>query len=83
MRRATVLIPATLLAVLLTASPASAKLNGEGLVEANDQIITFSSFALIGGIVVIMCAGTAIQMLLERKKKKRKAGIPPPSDRAF
>lgn len=82
MKRLAALLLTVAGAFWLSASTALANKDGEGLVYADDELITFTSFAVIGGIVVFMFLATGIQILLERAKAKRKAGVQPPGRRS-
>jgi hypothetical protein len=59
---------------LLTAGPALASDNGEGLAgETDDRVITFFSLGVIVFFVLVVILGSAIQGRLERRKEERKA----------
>jgi Kef-type K+ transport system membrane component KefB len=63
-----------LTAFLLTAAPAFAGDNGEGLVgETDDKIITFFSLGVILFFLLVVIIGSFIQGRLERRKNERKA----------
>jgi hypothetical protein len=65
---------ALLLTFALTAAPAVASDNGEGLVgETDDKIITFFSLGLIVFFVLLVILGSLIQGRLEKRKEERKA----------
>ena len=65
---------APLLTLLLTAAPAFAGDNGEGLVgETDDKIITFFSLGVIVFFTLVIIAGSTIQGRLEKRKNARKA----------
>jgi hypothetical protein len=65
---------AFLLTFALTAAPAVASDNGEGLVgETDDKIITFFSLGLIVFFVLLVILGSLIQGRLEKRKEERKA----------
>jgi hypothetical protein len=64
----------TFVSLLLTAAPAFAADNGEGLVgETDDKIITFFSLGVILFFTLVIFLGSAIQGRLERRKDERKA----------
>jgi hypothetical protein len=69
------LAPLTILATfLLTAAPALAGDNGEGLVgETDDKIITFFALGLVVFFTLVVILGSAIQGRLEKRKNARKA----------
>ena len=69
------LAPAVLLVTaLLTAAPAFAADNGEGLVgETDDTIITFFSLRPVLFFTVLVIVGSLIQGRLEKRKEERKA----------
>ena len=69
------LAPAILLLTpLLTAAPAFAADNGEGLVgETDDKIITFFSLGVVLFFTLVIIVGAAIQGKLEKRKDRRKA----------
>ena len=69
------LAPAVLLVTaLLTAAPAFAADNGEGLVgETDDKIITFFSLGVVLFFTVLVIVGSLIQGRLEKRKEERKA----------
>ena len=59
---------------LLTAAPAFAGDNGEGLVgETDDRIITFFCLGLVVAFSVLVMLLTFIQQALDRRKEERKA----------
>jgi uncharacterized protein HemY len=63
-----------LLTWLLTAAPAFAGDNGEGLVgETNDRIITFFCLGLVVAFSVLVTLLTFLQQALDRRKEERKA----------
>ena len=63
-----------LLASLLTAAPAFAGDNGEGIVgETDDRIITFFCLGLVLAFAVLVTLLSALQRALERRKDARKA----------
>jgi uncharacterized protein HemY len=63
-----------LLASLLTAAPAFAGDNGEGIVgETDDRIITFFCLGLVVAFAVLVTLLSALQGALERRKDARKA----------
>jgi uncharacterized protein HemY len=63
-----------LLASLLTAAPAFAGDNGEGIVgETDDRIITFFCLGLVLAFAVLVTLLSALQGALERRKDARKA----------
>ena len=63
-----------LIALLLTAAPAFAGDNGEGLVgETDDRIITFFSLGVIVFFFLVTVVGSTIQGRLEKRKDERKA----------
>jgi hypothetical protein len=65
---------ALLVTLLLTARPAFASDNGEGVVgETNDKIITFFSLGLVVFFTVLVIVASAIQGRLEKRKEERKA----------
>jgi hypothetical protein len=65
---------AFLLTFALTAAPAMASDNGEGLVgETDDKIITFFSLGVIVFFVLLVILGSLIQGRLEKRKEERKA----------
>jgi hypothetical protein len=65
---------APLVTVLLTAAPAFAGDNGEGLVgETDDKIITFFALGLVVFFTVLVIVASAIQGRLEKRKEERKA----------
>lgn len=65
---------AILVTLLLTAAPAFAGDNGEGLVgETDDKIITFFSLGVIVFFTVVIILGSTIQGRLEKRKNARKA----------
>jgi uncharacterized protein HemY len=65
---------ALLVTLLLTAGPAFASDNGEGVVgETNDKIITFFSLGLVVFFTVLVIVASAIQGRLEKRKEERKA----------
>ena len=65
---------AILVTLLLTAAPAFAGDNGEGLVgETDDKIITFFSLGVIIFFTVVIILGSTIQSRLEKRKNARKA----------
>ena len=65
---------AILLTLFLTAAPAVASDNGEGLVgETNDKIITFFSLGLVIFFTLVVILGSVIQGRLEKRKNARKA----------
>jgi hypothetical protein len=60
--------------LLLTATPAFAGDNGEGLVgETDDKIITFFSLGLVLFFTVVVILGSLLQGRLEKRKDERKA----------
>ena len=64
----------TFVSLLLTAAPAFAADNGEGLVgETDDKIVTFFSLGVILFFTLVIFLGSAIQGRLERRKDERKA----------
>jgi uncharacterized protein HemY len=67
--------PVVLLAtLLLTAAPAFAGDNGEGLVgETDDRIITFFALGVVVFFTVLVIVASAIQGRLEKRKDERKA----------
>lgn len=69
------LAPLAILATaLLTAAPALAGDNGEGLVgETDDKIITFFSLGVILFFTAVIILGSVIQGRLEKRKNARKA----------
>jgi hypothetical protein len=69
------LAPLTILVtMLLTAAPALAGDNGEGLVgETDDKIITFFALGLVVFFTLVVILGSAIQGRLEKRKNARKA----------
>jgi hypothetical protein len=69
------LAPITLLVtLLLTAAPAFASDNGEGLVgETDDKIVTFVSLGVILFFALVVILGSFIQGRLEKRKAERKA----------
>ena len=65
---------AILVTMLLTAAPALAGDNGEGLVgETDDKIITFFSLGVILFFTAVIILGSVIQGRLEKRKDERKA----------
>ena len=65
---------ATLVTLLLTAAPAFANDNGEGLVgETDDKIITFFSLGVIVFFTLVVILGSLVQSKLEKRKAARKA----------
>jgi nitrogen fixation/metabolism regulation signal transduction histidine kinase len=65
---------ATLVTLLITAAPAFAGDNGEGLVgETDDKIITFFSLGVIIFFTLVIILGSTIQSRLEKRKNARKA----------
>ncbi len=65
---------AILVTLLLTAAPAFAGDNGEGLVgETDDKIITFFSLGVIIFFTLVIILGSTIQSRLEKRKNARKA----------
>jgi hypothetical protein len=63
-----------LMTALLTAPPALAGDNGEGVVgETDDKIITFFSLGLIVFFTLLVIVGSVLQAWLERRKEQRKA----------
>ena len=59
---------------LLTAAPAFAGDNGEGLVgETDDKIVTFFSLGVILFFLLVIITGSFIQGRLEKRKNARKA----------
>jgi nitrogen fixation/metabolism regulation signal transduction histidine kinase len=65
---------ATVVTLLVTAAPAFANDNGEGLVgETNDKIITFFSLGVIVFFTLVVILGSFIQGKLEKRKNERKA----------
>jgi nitrogen fixation/metabolism regulation signal transduction histidine kinase len=65
---------AILVTMLLTAAPALAGDNGEGLVgETDDKIITFFALGLVVFFTLVVILGSAIQGRLEKRKNARKA----------
>ena len=65
---------AILVTMLLTAAPALAGDNGEGLVgETDDKIITFFSLGVILFFTAVIILGSVIQGRLEKLKNARKA----------
>ena len=65
---------ATLVTLLITAAPAFAGDNGEGLVgETDDKIITFFSLGAIIFFTLVIILGSTIQGRLEKRKNARKA----------
>jgi nitrogen fixation/metabolism regulation signal transduction histidine kinase len=65
---------ATVVTLLVTAAPAFANDNGEGLVgETNDKIITFFSLGVIIFFTLVVILGSFIQGKLEKRKNERKA----------
>ena len=63
-----------LVTLLLTAAPAFAADNGEGLVgETDDKIITFFSLGVVLFFTVLVIVGSLIQGRLEKRKEERKA----------
>ena len=65
---------ATLVTLLITAAPAFAGDNGEGLVgETDDKIITFFSLGVIIFFTLVIILGSTIQGRLEKRKNARKA----------
>jgi hypothetical protein len=70
MRIALVVLPVW----LLTAAPAFAGDNGEGLVgETDDRIVTFFCLGLVVGFAVLVTLLTFLQQALDRRKEQRKA----------
>jgi nitrogen fixation/metabolism regulation signal transduction histidine kinase len=69
------LTPLVLLAtLLLTAAPAFAGDNGEGLVgETDDKIITFFALGVVLFFPLVAIIGSVIQGRLEKRKDERKA----------
>lgn len=69
------LAPLAILATaLLTAAPALAGDNGEGLVgETDDKIITFFSLGVILFFTAVIILGSVIQGRREKRKNARKA----------
>jgi nitrogen fixation/metabolism regulation signal transduction histidine kinase len=60
--------------LLITAAPAFAADNGEGLVgETDDKIVTFFSLGLVLFFTVVVILGSLIQGRLEKRKNERKA----------
>ena len=65
---------ASLVILLVSAAPALAGDNGEGLVgETNDKIITFFSLGVIVFFTVVVILGSLIQGRLEKRSNERKA----------
>jgi hypothetical protein len=65
---------ALLVTPLLTAAPAFAGDNGEGLVgETDDRIITFFALGVVVFFTVLVIVASAIQGRLEKRKEERKA----------
>jgi hypothetical protein len=65
---------AILVTLLLTAAPALANDNGEGLVgETDDKIITFFSLGVIVFFTVVVILGSLVQGRREKRKAARKA----------
>jgi len=65
---------ATVVTLFVTAAPAFANDNGEGLVgETNDKIITFFSLGVIIFFTLVVILGSFIQGKLEKRKNERKA----------
>ena len=63
-----------LIALLLTAAPAVAGDNGEGLVgETDDRIITFFCLGVVVFFFLVTVIGSSIQGRLEKRKDERKA----------
>lgn len=63
-----------LAALLLTAAPAFAGDNGEGLVgETDDRVITFTCLGVVAFFALVAITGSLIQGRLERRKELRKA----------
>jgi hypothetical protein len=69
------LTPLVLLAtLLLTAAPAFAADNGEGLLgETDDKIITFFALGVVLFFPLVAIIGSVIQGRLEKRKDERKA----------
>jgi hypothetical protein len=60
--------------LLLTATPAFAGDNGEGLVgETDDKIVTFFALGLVLFFTVVVILGSLLQGRLEKRKNERKA----------
>jgi hypothetical protein len=60
--------------LLVTAAPAFAGDNGEGLVgETDDKIVTFFSLGVILFFTAVVILGSLIQGRLEKRKNERKA----------
>jgi hypothetical protein len=60
--------------LLLSAAPAFAGDNGEGLAgETDDRVVTFASLGVIIFFALLVILLSALQARLDRRKKERKA----------